>query len=115
MGYYNMSSGYDHEYNNSLMVSYGSINGGGENVNQYAEKSSGGGGCCSDQTTLLSPLDYGIEDIKQLISSSCGSRSDFNVVDENKTEEKGMYYYYYWLLQLMMSLTGVIRGYVGGN
>ncbi|XP_057456087.1 transcription factor RAX2-like [Lotus japonicus] len=95
MGYYNMSSGYDHEYNNSLMVSYGSINGGGEKVNQYAEKSSGGGGCCSDQTTLLSPLDYGIEDIQQLISSSCGSRSDFNVVDENKTEEKGMYYYYY--------------------
>ncbi|KAG4979878.1 hypothetical protein AAZX31_12G076000 [Glycine max] len=44
--------------------------------------------------TLLTPLDYDLEDIKQLISSS-SSTASFNNVDENKTEEKAMYYYYY--------------------
>ncbi|RDX86405.1 Transcription factor MYB36, partial [Mucuna pruriens] len=54
-----------HSYNDNLMLSYNNI------------------------SQTLTPLDYDMEDIKQLISSS------FNNVDENKTEEeKAMYYYY---------------------
>ncbi|KAJ1384070.1 SANT/Myb domain [Sesbania bispinosa] len=86
-----MSTGFD-DYNtnnnHSFMLSYSSISDGGENINQSTEKS-GGGGCCGQ---TLTPFDYGVEDIKQLISSS-GS-SGFNI-DENKKEEKAMYYNYY--------------------
>ncbi|CAJ1979252.1 unnamed protein product [Sphenostylis stenocarpa] len=70
-----------HSYNHNLLLSYNN-----NNIND-AVKSCGGG--CFSQT--LAPLDYDLEDIKQLISSSSSS---FNInVDENKTEEKAMYYY----------------------
>lgn len=83
IGYQNyMSTGFD-DYNNNFMLS----------CNQYAENSGGVG--CTSQT--LNPLDYSLEDINQLISSSNSSNSGFNI-DENKTEEKAMYcYYYLWL------------------
>ncbi|XP_027347856.1 transcription factor RAX2-like [Abrus precatorius] len=78
--------GYQSYNDNNFMLSYNSINDGGENVNQYGEKLGVGG--CFDHN--LTPLDCDLEDIKQLISSS-----SFNNLDENKTREKGMYYYYY--------------------
>ncbi|XP_061359444.1 transcription factor RAX2-like [Gastrolobium bilobum] len=90
MGYQSyMSSGFE-EYNNNFMLSYGSTNDGGENnINHYAEKSS-----CGFFGQKQTPnLDYDLENIKQLISSSSNNNS-FSI-DENKTEEKGMYYCYY--------------------
>ncbi|KAI4334345.1 hypothetical protein L6164_019048 [Bauhinia variegata] len=81
MGFQNcMCSGF--EDSNRFMFSYGSNNG-GENINQLAEKPDG---CLGE-----SILDYGLEDIKQLISST-SNNGLFNI-DENKTHEKVMYYY----------------------
>lgn len=77
-----------HSYNNNndnFMLSHSN------NIND-GEKSCAAGEWFSQ--TLLAPLGYDIEDIKQLISSS-SSTTIFNNVDENKTEEKAMYYYYY--------------------
>lgn len=86
MGYQSCMSGSFDEYNNKFMLSYSSIiNGGGENFNLWDKESSG----CFSQTKT--PLDYyDLEDIKQLISNS---GSSFIGIDENTTEEKGMYYY----------------------
>lgn len=59
---------------------------GGESIiNQWTEKPSG----YSGQTPLM---DYGIEEIRQMIS---GNNGMFNNIEENKREEKGMMYYYY--------------------
>ncbi|KAK7404784.1 hypothetical protein VNO78_05742 [Psophocarpus tetragonolobus] len=69
--------GYQGYNNDNFMLCYSNSNDG--------EKSCVGG--CYSQS--LTPLDYDLEDIKQLISST-----SFNNVDENKTEEKGFYYYY---------------------
>ncbi|BAT90517.1 hypothetical protein VIGAN_06177500 [Vigna angularis var. angularis] len=69
------------EMNHNLMLSYNTNDG---------DKSCVGG--CFDQT--LTPLDYDLEDIKQLISSSSSSLNNNNV-DENKREEKAMYCCYY--------------------
>ncbi|XP_022752909.1 transcription factor RAX2-like [Durio zibethinus] len=77
---FGVSNGY--EENHKFMLSYGTNNG-GENVNQWTEKLSGSYGEC--------PLDYDLEDVRRLISSS--SNSCF--IDENKTQEKVMHYYYY--------------------
>ncbi|KAI4322311.1 hypothetical protein L6164_022018 [Bauhinia variegata] len=74
------------EDSNRFMFSYGSNNG-GDNVNQWVESN----GCLGE-----SALDYGLEDIKLLISSNSSSSNNgyslFNI-DENKTHEKMMYYY----------------------
>ncbi|KAE8710879.1 Transcription factor RAX2 [Hibiscus syriacus] len=75
------------EDNQRFMLNYGTSNG-GENVNQWIEKPSGYYGEC--------PLDYNLEDVKRLISSSgnnwCDNNS-FSFVDENNTQDKVMYYY----------------------
>lgn len=63
------------EESQKLMIS----NGGG--VNGWTEKQNGSWG--------ENPLDYGLEEIKQLISSS--SCNNF-LFDENKTEERVMHY-----------------------
>ncbi|XP_010530475.1 PREDICTED: transcription factor RAX2-like [Tarenaya hassleriana] len=43
----------------------------------------------------LSPLieDYGLEEIKQLVSSSCGNENNLLLFDDNKTEDMFMLYY----------------------
>ncbi|KAK7341893.1 hypothetical protein VNO80_24834 [Phaseolus coccineus] len=72
-----------HSYNHNLMLSY-------NNNNTNDGDNSCVGGCFSQTQT---PLDYDLEDIKQLISSTSSSFN--NNVDENKTEEKAMYCCYY--------------------
>ncbi|OIW08549.1 hypothetical protein TanjilG_03225 [Lupinus angustifolius] len=69
---------------NKFMLNY-NIYGIGENFNQWDEKSNVLG-----FAQTHTPLEnyYNVEDIKQLISSGCSS---FINIDENKTEEKGMY------------------------
>ncbi|KAK4607535.1 hypothetical protein RGQ29_001398 [Quercus rubra] len=70
------------EENQKFMLNYGSNSIGGQNVtNGYFGEI---------------PLDYGIEDVKQLISSSSPncSHSLLNNIDENKTQEKVTYFYY---------------------
>lgn len=69
------------EENQKFMLNYGSNSIGGQNVaNGYFGEI---------------PLDYGIEDVKQLISSSTNcSNSLLNNIDENKTQEKVTYFYY---------------------
>ncbi|KDP43985.1 hypothetical protein JCGZ_05452 [Jatropha curcas] len=82
-----ISNGY--EENQKFMLSY---NNGSENLNQWAEKASGYFG----EITTTNPLEYDLEDVKQLISSSSGSNnSNYNnlLIDESKTREKFMYYY----------------------
>ena len=76
------------EENQKFMLNYGSNSIGGQNVtNGYFGEI---------------PLDYGIEDVKQLISSSSPncSHSLLNNIDENKTQEK-VTYFYYWKKKLM--------------
>jgi myb proto-oncogene protein len=95
IGYHHMNSaGFDDYNNNNFMVNCnnGSV---GENINQYEEKPSGVGyGYNNGQSQTLSTplLDYGLEDIKQLISSD---NKDFNVDEIHKSEENGMYYFHY--------------------
>lgn len=69
------------EENQKFMLNYGSNSIGGQNVaNGYFGEI---------------PLDYGIEDVKQLISNSTNcSNSLLNNIDENKTQEKVTYFYY---------------------
>ncbi|KAE8732324.1 Transcription repressor MYB6 [Hibiscus syriacus] len=81
LGAYN---GHGYEDDQRFMLNYGTSNG-GENVNQWIEKPSGNYGEC--------PLDYNLEDIKRLISSSGCDNSSFSLVDENNTQDKVMYYY----------------------
>ncbi|GAU45453.1 hypothetical protein TSUD_107450 [Trifolium subterraneum] len=95
IGYHHMNSaGFDDYNNNNFMVncSNGNV---GENINQYEEKTSGVGyGYNNGQSQILSTplLDYGLEDIKQLISSD---NKDFNVDEIHNSEENGMYYFHY--------------------
>ncbi|WJX50175.1 hypothetical protein P8452_36517 [Trifolium repens] len=95
IGYHHMNSArFDDYNNNNFMVNCnnGSV---GENINQYEEKPSGVGyGYNNGQSQTLSTplLDYGLEDIKQLISSD---NKDFNVDEIHKSEENGMYYFHY--------------------
>lgn len=71
------------EQNHKFMLNYGSS--GGQNVNPWAEKAN----ACFGEI----PIDYGLEDVKQLISSTnAGSNSLLNI-DESKTQEKVMYFY----------------------
>ncbi|XVE59033.1 hypothetical protein DITRI_Ditri05aG0012400 [Diplodiscus trichospermus] len=74
-----------YEDNQKFILNYGTNNG-GENVNQWTEKPSGYYGEC--------PLDYDLEDVKRLISSSSTNCSNNFTIDESKTQEKVMYYYY---------------------
>ncbi|KAF2300637.1 hypothetical protein GH714_014866 [Hevea brasiliensis] len=81
-----ISNGY--EKNHKFMLSYGnnSVNGSG-NLNQWAEKATGYFG-------ETPPLEYDLEDVKQLISSSSNNSCNNNfLIDENKTQERFMYYY----------------------
>lgn len=89
IGYHHMSSNGFDDYNNNFMIS---CNNGGENINQYEEKSSGVGYTNGQSQTLTPLLDYGLEDIKQLI---CSNNKGFNVDEIHKIEENGMYYYHY--------------------
>ncbi|TKY48569.1 Transcription factor RAX3 [Spatholobus suberectus] len=87
MGFQNFMFGDQHM--NKFMLGQGNINhdGGEEYVNQWAEKPNG----CFFQTQTA--LDYDLEVIKQLISSNNSNNGYFSI-DENKTEEKGVYYNY---------------------
>ncbi|KAK8697941.1 hypothetical protein V6N13_114073 [Hibiscus sabdariffa] len=78
-GFWACNNGY--EENHKLMLS-GGVH---ENVNQWTEKPSGYNG--------ETPLDYDVEDVKRLINSSCNNDNHL-LIDENKTQEKGMYSYY---------------------
>ncbi|KAE8727717.1 Transcription factor RAX3 [Hibiscus syriacus] len=80
LGAYN---GHGYEDNQRFMLNYGTGNG-GENVNQRIETSGNYGECL---------LDYNLEDVKRLISSSGCDNSSFSLVDENNTQDKVMYYY----------------------
>ncbi|XP_027343375.1 transcription factor RAX2-like [Abrus precatorius] len=70
---------YEDQHMNKIMLSQGQ-----EGMNQWAEKANG----CYFQTQTA--LDYELEVIKQMISSN--SNNGYLSIDENKTEEKGMYY-----------------------
>lgn len=95
--HHNMNSGgFDGYNNNNNFMINGNIGSFvGESVNQHEEKSSGVGYSYNNgQSQTLNPLlDYGFEDIKQLISSS--SNKGFHVDDIHKNEEIGMYYFDY--------------------
>ncbi|XP_058748373.1 transcription factor RAX2-like [Vicia villosa] len=64
----------------------------GSDVNQWESETEKVNLCFSQNQKQILPssLGYDLEYIKQLISSDNGYLS----IDENKTEEKGMYYYY---------------------
>ncbi|KAL5056133.1 hypothetical protein RYX36_036815 [Vicia faba] len=100
--HHHMSSiGFDEfNNNNNFMISSNNESViGGANMNQYEEKSSGVGysynSTTISQTQTLTPLlDYGLEDIKHLISSNNNNIKGFNVDEIHKNEENGMYYHY---------------------
>ncbi|CAI8616357.1 unnamed protein product [Vicia faba] len=101
--HHHMSSiGFDEfNNNNNFMISSNNESViGGANMNQYEEKSSGVGysynSTTISQTQALTPLlDYGLEDIKHLISSNNNNIKGFNVDEIHKNEENGMYYCHY--------------------
>lgn len=73
------------------------------------------GGAGEDQKPYgENPLDYSLEEIKQLISNNLCNNNLF--VDENKTDEKVEYYNWSWLLQVQpedFELLDSIRGRQG--
>ncbi|KAJ9178061.1 hypothetical protein P3X46_009977 [Hevea brasiliensis] len=81
-----ISNGYGE--NQKFMFNYGNTScNGSENLNQWAEKATGYFG-------ETPPLEYDLEDVKHLISSSSNTSCNNNfLLDENKTQEKYMYYY----------------------
>lgn len=73
---YMISSGFEENHNNKFMLNYGSN--GVEKVNYFGEI----------------PLEYGVEDVKQVISSSNSDANSLFNIDESKTQEKFMYFYW---------------------
>nr|QSD99736.1 MYB family transcription factor [Melilotus albus] len=100
IGYHHQmtSVGFDDYNNYNFMINGNNGNIVGESVNQYEEKSIGVGFSYNNgqsQSQTLTPLlDYGLEDIKQLIISS-SSNKGFNVDEIHKNEENAMYYFNY--------------------
>ncbi|KAF2321749.1 hypothetical protein GH714_002074 [Hevea brasiliensis] len=93
-----ISNGYGE--NQKFMFNYGNTScNGSENLNQWAEKATGYFG-------ETPPLEYDLEDVKHLISSSSNTSCNNNfLLDENKTQEKYMYYYYIYIWVILWRLT----------
>ena len=86
MGFQNFMFG-DHQNMNNI-----NHDGGEEYVDQWTQKPNG-----HIFQTQQTAMDYDLEVIRNLISSnsnSSNSNNEYLSVDENKTEEKGVYYNY---------------------
>jgi myb proto-oncogene protein len=75
MGFQSYISGGFEENHNKFMLNYGCN--GVEKANYFGEF----------------PLEYGVEDVKQVISSSNSDANSLFNIDESKTQEKVMYFY----------------------